>query len=148
MSLRDNSPTISKNDSGSYMKGIRIVHYKNDVNDWYAEISEAVFSEDETVATMKGITVRYPVKGVTIHSKFGIYHPGTGKIRLRGKVRGTGKDFTFQSEKMNYLSSEDILNASEGLVIKNDKFYISGERGSIKDSEIMEVKGNVKAVFH
>ena len=132
----------------SVMKGIEVVHYKKDVLDWRAEIKEALFSQDKAGSRLKNVSIFYPKRDITLHSKKGFYNTDTGEIRLDGMVTGRGKGFSFKSPELVYLPSEDILTTSKGVVINGGKYTISGRNGKIKGSNVLEITGNVRALFY
>ncbi|NOY39061.1 MAG: LPS export ABC transporter periplasmic protein LptC [Nitrospirae bacterium] len=130
------------------MKGVEVVYYKKEKPDWRAEIKEALFSRNETESELKDVKILYFRGDLSLHSKEGFYDITNGQIRLSGMVNGKGKGFTFKSPELLYLPSEDILTTSKGLVIRGKKYMLSGRSGRIKDSQVMEVTGNVRAVFY
>ncbi|VAX31474.1 hypothetical protein MNBD_NITROSPIRAE03-1370 [hydrothermal vent metagenome] len=144
----DKRPSYTKGPGKSVMKGVEVVYYKKERPDWRAEIKEALFSRDESKSALKDVNIFYFRADVSLHSKLGFYDIATGQLRLAGMVNGKGKGFTFKSPELLYLPSEDILATSKGLVIKGKKYMLSGRNGIIKDSQVMEVTGDVRAVFY
>jgi hypothetical protein len=148
LAMGNKKPSYTKGPGKSVMKGVEVVYYKKERPDWRAEIKEALFSLDETGSELKDVNIFYFKGDLSLHSKQGFYDITTGQIKLSGMVNGKGKGFTFKSPELLYLPSEDILAASKGLVIKGKKYMLSGRSGRIKDSQVMEVTGDVRAVFY
>ncbi|GMT47845.1 MAG: hypothetical protein IEMM0007_1411 [bacterium] len=148
LAMGDKRPSYTKGPGKSVMKGVEVVYYKKERLDWRAEIKEALFSLDETGSELKDVNIFYFQEDISLHSKQGFYDITNGRIRLAGMVNGKGKGFTFKSPELLYLPTEDILTTSKGLVIKGKKYMLSGRNGTIKDSQVMEVTGDVRAVFY
>ncbi len=148
LAMGDKRPSYTRGPGKSVMKGVEVVYYKKERPDWRAEIKEALFSRDETKSELKDVNIFYFRGDVRLHSRQGFYDITNGQIRLSGMVNGKGKGFTFKSPELLYLPSEDILATSKGLVIKGKKYMLSGRSGIIKDSQVMEVTGDVRAVFY
>ena len=148
LAMGDTRPSYTRGPGKSVMKGVEVVYYKKEKPDWRAEIKEALFSRDETESELKDVNIFYFKGDVRLHSKQGFYDITNGQLRLAGMVNGKGKGFTFKSPELLYLPSEDILATSKGLVIKGKNYMLSGRNGRIKDSQVMEVTGDVRAVFY
>lgn len=148
LGMGDKKPSYTRGPGKSVMKGVEVVYYKKEKPDWRAEIKEALFSQDESGSELNDVNIFYFKGDISLHSKQGFYNITNGQIRLAGMVNGRGKGFTFKSPELLYLPSEDILTTSKGLVIKGKKYMLSGRSGFIKDSQVMEVNGDVRAVFY
>ncbi len=148
LAMGDKKPSYTRGPGKSVMKGVEVVYYKRESPDWRAEIKEALFSRDETGSELKDVSIFYFKGDLSLHSRQGFYDITNGQIRLSGMVNGKGKGFTFKSPELLYLPSEDILTTSKGLVIKGKRYMLSGKSGIIKDSQVMEVSGDVRAVFY
>ena len=148
LAMGNKKPSYIKGPGKSVMKEVEVVYYKKERPDWRAYIKEALFSRDETGSELKDVNIFYFRGDLSLHAKQGFYDITNGQIRLSGMVNGKGKGFTFRSPELLYLPSEDILATSKGLVIKGKKYMLSGRSGRIKDSQVMEVTGDVRAVFY
>jgi len=148
MAAGDKRPSYTRGPGESVMKGIEVVYYRKDRPDWRAEIKEALFSRDETVSELKDVDIYYFKADVSLHSREGFYDITNGRLKLDGMVNGRGRGFVFTSPELLYLPSENILTTSKGLLIKGNKYMLSGRNGKIGASQVMEVTGNVRAVFY
>jgi len=142
------TPPYSAGQGRSVMKDIEVTYYREEQPEWRAEIKEALFLQDETGSEIRDVDIYYFKSGLSLNSKRGFYDMTDGRLRLDGTVNGRGKGFVFTSPELLYIPSEDMLTAPRGLVIKGDGYTISGRNGRIKDSQIMEVTGDVRAVFY
>lgn len=145
---REEAQLFTADMDASYMRGIDIIHHEGEKLLWTASVDESLLSADSTDTTLRGVTVRYNEGGLTLRSESGYYNFNTGELRFTGAVSGESEEFSFTSGRMVYLPEESLLIASDGLRIIGGKYNISGESGSIRNSHILEVKGNVRAVFH
>ncbi len=132
----------------SEMKRIEISHYKGESLEWRSEIEEAVFTADESGSYLADVNVYYGGGGLEVRSRKGYFDIRNGEIRLDGDVEGEGRGFTFESPELLYLPSENALVTTRGLIIKGGAYVITGDSGKITDSEVLEVDGDVRALFY
>ncbi len=145
---RNGKAPYSVQEVGSVMKGVEVVYYEEERPQWRAEIGEALFVQDETGSEIRDVSIYYYRADVSLRSDEGFYDISDGRLRLDGTVEGRGEGFVFASPELLYLPSEDALVASKGLVIEGDRYVITGRKGRIGNSQVMEVNGDVRAVFY
>lgn len=87
-------------------------------------------------------------KILSVYSKKGYYNPNLDKITLFNGIYGNYLGFEFFANNINMLIEERNISSEDGILFKNDKFFIKSNSLKSKNNEEIQFEGDVKTYFN
>lgn len=138
-----------KQKGNSFIEGLRIVHKRDGLKDWFLTAKRADISEDGEKAYLSDIEMMIEKQGLTMHADNGLYTMSNKNLSIEGKVVAKGVNYSITSDRIE-LAGADGRVKTDGMVnIQGKKFTLQGKGMDIETTEQkMRIHKDVKAIFY